>query len=81
MYQLVIRDKLVDKTGKNYILYDNKTDTMYKMKRSDVNAGRKSEKYKFDFDKNPISNRPAKHDDAHIAVEAWIKWQDIWKPE
>jgi hypothetical protein len=78
---ITVGTKVVDNTGKNYIMENSKEGILYKIKRSDWDAGRKGVEYRFDINKNPETFKPGYHPDAHIPVNEWIKWKDILKPK
>ncbi|MCC8399181.1 MAG: hypothetical protein LN563_01155, partial [Rickettsia endosymbiont of Platyusa sonomae] len=74
--------KVVDHTGNNYIMYDSKTNSMYKIRREDFEKGyNQDQSYWFEIDCNPSSKETSKHPDSHIPAEQWVKWKSFYKPD
>ena len=79
---VTIGNKVVDKTGKNYIFENTQQGTFYKIKIKDFESGKTIEKYRFDKVKKPrFKDKPSTHPDSHISVKDWMQWKDIFKPE
>ncbi|MCC8399130.1 MAG: hypothetical protein LN563_00880, partial [Rickettsia endosymbiont of Platyusa sonomae] len=70
--------KVVDNTGKNYIIKDEATGAIYKIERSKFDSGTRSIEHGFDI--NTQVKKTAKHPDAHIPATEWVKWGSFHKP-
>ncbi|WP_375333419.1 hypothetical protein [Candidatus Tisiphia endosymbiont of Xenochironomus xenolabis] len=70
--------KVIDYTGKNYILEDKTTKATYKIERSKFDSGTRGVEHGFDI--NTQVKKTAKHLDAHIPATEWIKWKIFHKP-
>jgi hypothetical protein len=74
--------KVVDHTGNNYIMYDSKTNNMYKIRREDFEKGyNHDQSYWFEINNNPRLKETSAHPDAHIPADIWVKWKSFYKPD
>ncbi|WP_425361400.1 hypothetical protein [Candidatus Tisiphia endosymbiont of Ceraclea dissimilis] len=70
--------KVIDYTGKNYIIKDEATGAIYKIERSKFDSGTRSIEHGFDI--NTQVKKTTKHPDAHIPADMWVKWKSFHKP-
>jgi len=73
------KSRVVDNTGKNYIVKDRDTGIVYKVDRNLYDSGKTTIEHGFDLRKD--IEKPVKHPDAHIPASEWYKWKEWHKPD